>query len=63
MMDAILASLGSNKEGEEWLKGFGSVCMTLARAMEYASQLLPDPGAVIRMYEERLKAVRQTSEN
>jgi hypothetical protein len=26
MMDKILASLGSNKEGEEWMKEFGSVC-------------------------------------
>jgi hypothetical protein len=60
MMDAILASLSSNKEDEEWLKGFGSVYMTIARAMEYAGQLLPDQEAVIRMYEERLKEVRRT---
>ena len=63
MMDEIVASLGSNKEGEEWLKEFGSVCMTLARAIEYASQLLPDYEAVFRMYEERLKEVSQTSKN
>jgi hypothetical protein len=32
-------------------------------AMEYAGQLLPDHEAVIRMYEERLKEVRQTRKN
>ena len=63
MMDEIVASLGSNKEGEEWLKEFGLVCMTLARAIEYASQLLPDHGAAIQMYEERLKEVSQTSKH
>jgi hypothetical protein len=63
LMDEIVASLASNKEGEEWLKEFGSVCMTLARAIEYASQLLPDYEAVFRMYEERLKEVSQTSQN
>ena len=63
MMDEIVASLGSNKEGEEWLKGFGSVCMTIGRAMEYAGQLLPDHEAVIRMYEKRLKNIRQTKKS
>jgi hypothetical protein len=63
MMDAIVASLSSNKEGDEWLKEFGSVCMTLARAIEYAAQLLPDHGAAIQMYEERLKEVRRKSKN
>ena len=59
LMDAIVASLSSSKQGEEWMKEFGSVCMTIACAMEYAGQLLPDQEAVIRMYEERLKEVRQ----
>jgi hypothetical protein len=31
LMDAIVASLSSSKEDEEWLKGFGSVYMTIAR--------------------------------
>jgi type II secretory pathway component PulF len=32
MMDEIVAALGSGKELEEWMKGFGSVCMTIGRA-------------------------------
>lgn len=59
LMDAIVASLSSNKEEEDWLKGFGSVYMTIARAMECVGQLLPDQETTIRMYEERLKETRQ----
>ena len=57
-MDGIVALLGANKEDDEWLKGFGSVCQTIGRAMEYVGQLLPDQETTIRMYEEKLKEVR-----
>jgi rubrerythrin len=59
LMDAIVASLSSNKEEKDWLKGFGSVYMTISRAMECVGQLLPDEETTIRMYEEKLKEVRQ----
>lgn len=29
IMDEIVAVLGSGKEVEEWMKGFGSVCITI----------------------------------
>lgn len=61
MMDKIVASLSSDKEGEEWMKGFESAFMTLSRAMQYTSELLPDRETVIRMYEEKLEEVRQAS--
>ena len=61
IMDEIVASLSSDKEGEEWMKGFGSAFMTLSRAMEYTSELLPDRETVIKMYEEKLEEVRQAS--
>lgn len=63
MMDAIVSSLSSSKEDEEWLKGFGSVYMTIARAMECVGQLLPDQETTIRMYEEKLKEVRRIKES
>jgi hypothetical protein len=59
MLDEIVAVLGSAKEGEEWMKGFGSVCMTIGRAFECASKSLPDDAAVRLAYEERLEQVRQ----
>lgn len=59
MMDAIVAALGSGKEGDEWMKGFGSVCMTIGRAFEYASESLPDCEAVRLSYEHRAEQVRQ----
>lgn len=59
MMDKIVAVLGSDKEGEEWMKGFGSACMTIARAFEYASELLPDCVLVRSTYEQRVEQVRQ----
>ena len=59
LMDAIVASLSSNKEEADWLKGFGSVYMTIARAMECVGQLLPDEETTIKMYEEKLKEIRQ----
>jgi hypothetical protein len=59
MMDAIVDTLGSGKEGDEWMKGFGSVCMTIGRAFEYASESLPDYAAVRLSYEQRLEHARQ----
>jgi hypothetical protein len=59
MMDEIVAVLGSGKEVEEWMKGFGSVCMTIGRAFECASKSLPDYAAVRLTYEQRLEQARQ----
>jgi hypothetical protein len=61
MMDAIVAALGSSKEADEWMKGFGSVCMTIGRAFECASNSLPDYATVKLTYEQRLEQVRQTN--
>ena len=61
MLDEIVAVLGSGKEGEEWMKGFGSVCMTIGRAFECASKSLPDYAAVRLVYEERLEQAKQAS--
>lgn len=60
MVDTIVAVLGSDKEGEEWMKGFGSACMTIARAFEYASESLPDSLVVRSTYEQRVEQVRQS---
>ena len=59
MMDEIVATLGSGKESDEWMKGFGSVCMTIGRAFEFASESLPDYAAVRSQYEQRMEQVRQ----
>jgi hypothetical protein len=61
MMDEIVALLGSGKEVEEWMKGFGSVCMTIGRAFECASKSLPDYAEVRSTYEQRVEQVRQGS--
>lgn len=61
MMDEIVAVLASGKESDEWMKGFGSVCMTIGRAFECASKSLPDYAAVRLTYEQRLEQVRQAS--
>lgn len=61
MMDEIVAVLGSRAEVEEWMKGFGSVCMTIGRAFEYAGRSLPDYAAVKLTYEQRLEQVREAS--
>jgi len=59
MMDEIVATLGSDKERDEWMKGFGSVCMTIGRAFECASKSLPDYAAVRLRYEQRVEQVKQ----
>lgn len=61
MMDRIVAVLGSDKEGEEWMKGLGSACMTIARALKYVSETLPDYAVVRSTYERRVEQVRQDS--
>jgi hypothetical protein len=61
MMDAIVATLASGKEGDEWMKGFGSVCMTIGRAFECASKSLPDYVEARSTYQERLEQIRQGS--
>lgn len=61
MMDEIVAVLGSGKEVEEWMKGFGSVCMTIGRAFECASKSLPDYAEVRSTYEQMVEQIRQGS--
>ena len=61
LMDEIVAVLGSGKEVEEWMKGFGSVCMTIGRAFECASKSLPDYAEVRSTYQQRLEHIRQGS--
>ena len=61
MMDEIVPVLGSGKEVEEWMKGFGSVCMTIGRAFESASKSLPDYTEVRSTYHQRLEQIRQGS--
>jgi len=61
MMDEIVATLGSAKESDEWMKGFGSVCMTIGRAFEFASESLPDYAAVRSTYQQRVEQIRQGS--
>jgi len=61
MMDEIVAVLGSGEEVEEWMKGFGSVCMTIGRAFECASKSLPDYTEVRSTYQQRLEQIRQGS--
>ena len=61
MMDEIVVSLSSDKQGEEWMRGFESAFMTLSRAIEYINELLPAPETLLRMYIEKLEEVRQAS--
>lgn len=61
MMDRIVAVLSADIEDEEWMKGFGSACMTIARAFEYAGESLPDCIAARGTYEQRVEQVRQAA--
>lgn len=59
MMDKIVAALDSDEGDDEWMKGFGSACMTIARAFEYAGESLPDSLVVRSTYEQRVEQLRQ----
>jgi hypothetical protein len=61
IMDEIVSSLSSDKEGEEWMRGFESAFMTLTRTIEYINELLPETETLLRMYIEKLEEVRQSS--